>query len=343
MHTARLLRPLAVAASVAALAMFAALPAGATAASSPHSSKIVQVHPMIRTPGASTSGSTVVSGNWAGYAALPQHSGGKFRYVAATFTVPSVNCSTTPTSLSVHWVGLDGFNGGNPTVEQDGVESDCEGATGNTPTYSAWWETFPGNSIQTVFSVNAGDAIIASVYFNTASGTHHNMYNLVLTDVTSGQSFNLWKACGASTCKNNSAEIISEAPSSGSTILPLADYGIESFVNVKITDKSKQKGGISSSNWKHDKIIQVSANTDHAGDAQQAVRQPRLQQHLEGRELTGMCVRSVPLIRPGQGTDRMPPPGANDRPPVYDGPGRSFVSYPPPASADRAAPSAASR
>ncbi len=258
MHTARLLRPLAVAASVAALAMFAALPAGATAASSPHSSKIVQVHPMIRTPGASTSGTTVSSGNWAGYAALPQHSGGKFRYVAATFTVPSVNCSTTPSSFSVHWVGLDGFN--SSTVEQDGVESDCNGST---PAYSAWWETFPGNSIQTVFSVNAGDAVIASVYFNSASGAHHNQYNLVLTDVTSGQSFNLWKACASgSTCENSSAEIISEAPSSGS-ILPLADYGIESFVNVKITDKSKQKGGISSSNWKHDKILQISAATNH--------------------------------------------------------------------------------
>ena len=260
MHTARLLRPLAVAASVAALAMFAALPAGASAASSassPHSSKIVQVHPMIRTPGASTSG-TVTSGNWAGYAALPHHSSGQFRYVAATFTVPSVNCSTTPDSFSVHWVGLDGFN--SSTVEQDGVESDCDGST---PAYSAWWETFPGNTIQSVFSLNAGDAVRASVFFNTGSGSHHNMYNLVLTDITSGQNFNLWKSCASgSTCENKSAEIISEAPSSGS-ILPLADYGLESFVNVKVHDKSDQKGGISSSNWKHDKIIQVSATTSH--------------------------------------------------------------------------------
>lgn len=259
MHTARLLRPLAVAASVAALAMFAALPAGATAASSPHSSKIVQVHPMILTPGASTSGTTVHSGNWAGYAALPQHSSGKFRYVAATFTVPSVNCATTPNSFSVHWVGLDGFN--SSTVEQDGVESDCNGST---PAYSAWWETFPGNSIQTVFSLNAGDAVRASVFFNTGSGTHHNKYNLVLTDLTSGQSFSEWKSCASgSTCENNSAEIISEAPSSTTGILPLADYGLESFVNVKVHDKSDQKGGISSSNWKHDKIIQTSATTHH--------------------------------------------------------------------------------
>jgi hypothetical protein len=236
--------------------MFAALPAGATAASSPHSSKIVQVHPMILAPGASTSGSTVVTDNWAGYAALPQHSSGQFRFVEATFTVPSVNCTTTPTSLSVHWVGLDGFSSG--TVEQDGVESDCDGST---PTYSAWWETFPGNAIQTVFSLNAGDAVTASVFFKTTSGAHHHQYNLVLTDLTSGQNFNLWEKCGATSCANNSAEIISEAPSSGGTILPLADYGLESFVNVKVHDKSGQKGGIRSSNWKHDKIIQVSQST----------------------------------------------------------------------------------
>jgi len=237
--------------------MFAAAPAGATAASSPNSSKIVQVHPMILTPGASTTGSTVRSGNWAGYAALPQHSRGQFRFVEATFTVPSVNCGTTPTSFSVHWVGLDGINSN--TVEQDGVESDCAGASGTTPTYSAWWETFPG-TVQTVFSLNAGDAVTASVFFNASSETHHDQYNLVLTDITSGRSFNKWENCGVSSCKNNSAEIISEAPSSGS-ILPLADYGIESFVNVKVHDKSDQKGGISSSNWNDEKIIQTSMST----------------------------------------------------------------------------------
>jgi hypothetical protein len=257
MHTARLLRSLAVAASITALAMFAVGPAGATAASSPHSSKVVQVLPMIRLPGASTTGKTLHSGNWAGYISLPQHASGKFRYVAATFTVPSVNCTTTPDSYSVHWVGLDGFNSG--TVEQDGVESDCDGST---PAYSAWWETYPGNTIQTVFDVNAGDAVTASVYFDTGSGTHHNKYNLVLTDVTSGQHFNLWESCASgSTCENNSAEVISEAPSSSGTILPLADYGIESFVNVKVHDKSDQKGGISSSNWDHAKIIQTSTTT----------------------------------------------------------------------------------
>ena len=83
------------------------------------------------------------------------------------------------------------------------------------------------------------------------------MYNLVLDDVTSGQSFNLWEPCGGSSCKNGSAEIISESPSDDTGILPLADYGIMNYVNIGVTDKSGQRGGITSSNWKEDKIIQV--------------------------------------------------------------------------------------
>ena len=250
MHTARLLRPLAVAASVAALAMFAVSPSGATAAPSPQQGKVV-VHPLQLVPGAGTMGGTVDSNNWAGYVALPAHPSASFRFVKSTFTVPSVNCGSTD-SFSAHWVGLDGDGTG--TVEQAGVESDCNGST---PAYSAWWETYPGNAVQTAFTLNAGDAVMASVYFNAASGSHHDMYNLVLDDVTSGQSFNLWEPCGGSSCKNGSAEIISESPSDDTGILPLADYGIMNYVNIGITDKSGQRGGITSSNWKEDKIIQV--------------------------------------------------------------------------------------
>jgi hypothetical protein len=252
MQIARLLRPLAAAAGLTALAMFAAAPAGAaTAASSPTLAKM-HTHPAILLPGNGTTGTTVHSSNWAGYVSLPTHPKGTFRFVSSSFTVPSVNCTTTPAdSYSVHWVGLDGYNSG--TVEQDGVESDC---TSGGPVYSAWWETYPGNSITTVFDLNAGDAVTASVYFKAASGSHHDQYNLVLTDVTSGQHFNLWESCGATSCKNHSAEVISEAPSSTSGVLPLADYGVEHYANIAVTDKSAQRGGISSSNWNHYKIIQ---------------------------------------------------------------------------------------
>jgi Peptidase A4 family len=258
MQTARFLRPLLAAASLTGLVIFAAVAAG-SAAAAPAGGGTVHTHPAIFLSGASPAGSPSHSNNWAGYAALPAHSRASFRYVQATFTVPSVNCAATTNAFSVHWVGLDGF--ATSTVQQDGIEAACNGTTA---VYSAWWETYPAHQIQTVSSVSVspGDAVTASVYFNRGPGAHHNQYNFILTDVSNGESFNLWKPCGGSSCKNGSAEVISEAPSSAS-ILPLADFGIISFVSVHVTDKGGQKGGISSSNWNHNKIIMVSGSARH--------------------------------------------------------------------------------
>jgi hypothetical protein len=259
MQAARLIRPLAAAASLTGLVIFAAAPAGGTAGSPARHARAVHTHPAIFVPGGSTMESISESNNWGGYAALPQHSGASFRYVQATFTVPSVNCAVTPGAFSVHWVGLDGF--GTKTVQQDGIAANCDGTT---PVYSAWWETYPANQIQTVSAVQVhpGDAVTASVYFNAAKGVHHDEYNLVLTDVSTGQGFSLWKRCGGSTCKNASAEVITEAPSAAG-VLPLADFARISPVNIHVTDKSRQKGGISSPNWDHSKIILVGGEVNH--------------------------------------------------------------------------------
>ncbi|HEY2553531.1 MAG TPA: G1 family glutamic endopeptidase [Streptosporangiaceae bacterium] len=264
MRSRRILYVACGAAGLCALATFTGFAAGASQAAAPHQaaspkaaspkSPHFTVEPMIRVPGASNSGMTLTSGNWAGYVALPRKVSGSFRHVQATFTVPSVNCAKTPKGIAVQWVGLDGFNSN--TVEQDGVQASC-GSGG--PVYAAWWENFPKNPIEVVSSVKVrpGDAITASVFFNAAAGAHHNQYNLVLTDVTNGKSFNLWKPCGASSCPNNSAEVISEAPSNSEGILPLADYGIASFLSVGVTNKAGQRGGIAGKNWTNDRIIQT--------------------------------------------------------------------------------------
>src|SRR5580693_10450858 len=53
------------------------------------------------------------SGNWSGYIALPKSGRTKtFKYVQADYTVPSVNCGTTPTAFAYQWVGLDGDTDG---------------------------------------------------------------------------------------------------------------------------------------------------------------------------------------------------------------------------------------
>jgi hypothetical protein len=263
MHFGRLLVPIPAAAGLTALALVAAAPAGATpagrAAATPRAqhSMVMHSNPIRLVPGASTFGSTVHSQNWSGYVSVPKTTAGGFKAIKATFDVPSVNCSKSPHSVSVHWVGIDGFT--DKTVEQDGVLAQCAGARGRTAQYAAWWENFPANPIRIAFRVRPGDAIIASVFHKTASGVHHNQYNLVVKDVTTGRRLNIWKSCGARSCKNNSAEIISEAPTGRNGILPLSDYGIINYESIVITSKSGHSGGVNSSAWRSDKIIQTRA------------------------------------------------------------------------------------
>lgn len=181
----------------------------------------------------------VVSNNWGGYAA--ERTGTRFRYVRATFFVPYVNCSTAPNSYSGHWVGLDGL--GDSTVEQDGILAACNGST---PQYSAWYEMFPQAPVYEHISIHPGDSIVASVYYSASAKT----YKLALTDTTNGGQFGVTRTCPAgSVCRRASAEVISEAPSSGSTILPLTDFSAESYGGVVVTDRAGQRGGLRGAHW----------------------------------------------------------------------------------------------
>jgi peptidase A4-like protein len=187
------------------------------------------------------SGKTVniVSQNWGGYVA--QRQGVKFRYVRATFFVPYVDCTSAPSSYSGHWVGLDGVSNG--TVEQDGILAACQGST---PTYSAWYEMFPLPPVYSTITVRPGDSIVASAYYDSGIGK----FTLSLTDTTNGQNFSHTLACPAqSQCQRLSAEVISEAPSSGTSILPLTNFRAESFSDVVVTSSHGQRAGLRAAGW----------------------------------------------------------------------------------------------
>jgi hypothetical protein len=178
----------------------------------------------------------VYNGNWSGYVAT----GTKFKYVVGSYSVPSVNCSVTPSSFSYHWVGLDGASDG--TVEQDGIGSFCNGST---PYYFAWAWMYPNPGELTSFTVNPGDSITSSVYY--ASG----VYTLKLTDQTTGQKFDVTSS-GA--YNNSSAEAITEGyPTTGEN--GTADFGEEHYDTIKVTDSAGKAGGLSSSNWSTDEFI----------------------------------------------------------------------------------------
>jgi peptidase A4-like protein len=181
----------------------------------------------------------VVSQNWGGYVA--QQQGVRFRYVRAAFFVPYVDCASTPSSFSGHWVGLDGA--GNGTVEQDGILAACQGTT---PVYSAWYEMFPLPPVYSSITVRPGNSIVASAYYNSGTGK----FTLSLTNTTNGEHFTHALACpSGSLCPRSSAEVISEAPSSGTAILPLTNFRAESFTDVVVTNSHGHRGGLRAPWW----------------------------------------------------------------------------------------------
>jgi len=165
--------------------------------------------------------------NWSGYAdtATKAHT---FTKVSGSWTVPSVTCNAEDQITSA-WVGLDGFN--SSTVEQLGTTSWCYKGKG---VYYTWYEVYPkANVHQVSTALKPGDKITASV---TRTG---RSYAFKLTDsTTSGNNFSATKTCALATCKDTSAEWISERPSFSIGMVPQAHYNA-----FKITNGSQTSSG----------------------------------------------------------------------------------------------------
>ncbi|HVS86398.1 MAG TPA: G1 family glutamic endopeptidase [Gaiellaceae bacterium] len=194
--------------------------------------------------------SSSTSSNWSGYAVSgASASPVSFTSVSGAWTQPAVICTRGSASYSAFWVGLGGFAQGSQALEQIGTESDCT-ASGQAR-YSAWYELVPAPSVDVSLTVNAGDAIAASV---AVSGTTVTM---TLTDQTTGQSFT--KTATVASPDTTSAEWIAEAPSncnaSGSrcTTLPLANFGTVSFSGSSATGNGAA-AGVSGTAWNAEAI-----------------------------------------------------------------------------------------
>jgi len=155
------------------------------------------------------------STNWSGYAVTG--SSGAFNSVSSSWTEPAASCSGSGAQYAAFWVGLDGYNSG--SVEQTGTDSDCNGSS---PDYYGWYEMYPADPVYFSNPVAPGDSITASVTF---SGTE--TYTLVLTDSTQGWTQTITQ--NESGLARSSAEVITEAPSSSSGVLPLADFGTVNY------------------------------------------------------------------------------------------------------------------
>jgi len=176
---------------------------------------------MLTSPGAARPDTTgavnqeVESSNWSGYAATG--SDGAFTSVSSSWTEPTATCTSRTDEYAAFWVGLDGYN--SDSVEQTGTDSDCDG---RTPDYYGWYEMYPADPVYYSNTVEPGDHFSASVTF---SGSE--TYTLTLTDSTQGWTQKVTE--NESGLDRSSAEVITEAPSSETGVLPLADFGTVNY------------------------------------------------------------------------------------------------------------------
>ena len=164
------------------------------------------------------------STNWSGYAATGSNHA--FTSVSASWTEPTATCTSSGDKYAAFWVGLDGYN--SDSVEQTGTDSDC---AGRTPDYYGWYEMFPADPVYFTNVVKPGDHMTASVTF---SGTE--TYKLVLEDVTRDWTKTITK--NQAGLDRSSAEVITEAPSSETGVLPLADFGTVDYTAAKANGTS---------------------------------------------------------------------------------------------------------
>lgn len=167
---------------------------------------------------------STTSTNWSGYAVTGAKS--HFTSVSASWTEPTAHCSGSSAKYAAFWVGLDGYN--SSSVEQTGSDSDCDGSS---PDYYGWYEMYPANPVYFSNAVSPGDHFTASVTF---SGTR--TYTLVLKDTTKGWTHTITK--NQSGLARSSAEVITEAPSSSSGVLPLANFGTINYTGSSANGSS---------------------------------------------------------------------------------------------------------
>lgn len=149
------------------------------------------------------------SSNWSGYAVSGS---GPYTSVSSSWVEPAVTCPAKATTYSSFWVGLDGDT--TSTVEQTGSEADC---SRGTPLYYSWYEMYPAAPVNFTNTVRVGDT-----FTGTVSSNGSGQFTLTLTDNTQGWTQTEHKTLAGATL--GSAEVIAEAPSSGSRVLPLSNF-----------------------------------------------------------------------------------------------------------------------
>lgn len=189
------------------------------------------------------------SENWSGYVLSGASS---FTRVSGRWTVPTLDCTATPSGGAAAWAGIGGYpsQAGAPTgaLLQTGITTDCiDGVQQNR----GWWEEYPSDPNRSAdfadFPVSAGDLIEASVFVDTAGAWETRVDDLttgVSGVMVTGSGWGLLTDGGDGTVRvqgdtsavsfsgGNTAEWIVEDYDELGAPVPLAAYGSVSFTDL---------------------------------------------------------------------------------------------------------------
>ena len=194
-------------------------------------------------PGAA-SAKSVASPYYAGY----QANHDTFRWIAASWVVPRVDCNVTsaqaidPNSYYLVGFGTRDFFG-DPTVNQIYEWGFC---TGIQDTYGIYVNE-GGGGVGLIDQVNAGDSITLAVSYR--SGLFHFSY----VNHTDGHNWAEAFGCEVSVKCDRSKAIVFGGVNGG----PLADYGSVTFHDISIVDAAGHRGTfVRNRHWRTTKFVE---------------------------------------------------------------------------------------
>ncbi len=184
--------------------------------------------------------------NWSGYFVANYLTSALYNSTQGSWVVPAVTYGATNANrskaYSASWVGIGGVclssncsnSNADDTLIQLGTEQDV--SRSGVPTYYAWYEMLPANSVTIPYPVNPGDRMTASVQCVASCTSATQSWALTMTDVTAAWT---WSQTFSYASSRLSAEWIEEATSictgnasSSCTIQPLADFNLATFTSV---------------------------------------------------------------------------------------------------------------
>ncbi|KAI4597253.1 hypothetical protein KJ359_004766 [Pestalotiopsis sp. 9143b] len=174
------------------------------------------------------------SSNWAGAVLI----GSGYKSVTGTFVVPTPSVPSGGSSRTEYaasaWVGIDGDTATN-SILQTGVDFYVEGST---VSYDAWYEWYPDYAYTfSGITISAGDTITVTV---TASSTTGG--TAVVANKSTGKSVTHTFSGQSKALQELNAEWIVEDFSSGSSLVPFADFGKVTFTGASATTSSGTVG-----------------------------------------------------------------------------------------------------